>query len=413
MTEVQEALDRLVPEPATVSAWEEVLRDAGPRRRSRLMHLGVATIAAALAALFFVAPWKGTNRAGILERALAAVGDKPVLHVVLETAPRGDPLVNLDSGRPVVRTVTTEVWFDQGRSLKKTVSRSDGVLMDEMLETPNGGFTQGGVIYTCQWIAEHPVEAAKARVSCPGGQQSSDEQPSLDPALANFVDHYRTALASGTARRIPGNSVEGDEVIWIEFGTGRTLERVALDKSTYTPVLISTPYGSARVRTIETMPFEQRLFSRPEPVGRPAGGSVVAERELGNASAANAILDGRALWLGPQWRGLRLTSVKRQELSMAYGPLSKRDPLRTIGVELSYSTGAERRAAILINEALTCQMAYAWLCQPPDPAEGMALLRGAMTLVRRDGLFITIWARQSDRASALELARSLRAVPAP
>jgi hypothetical protein len=62
---------------------------------------------------------------------------------------------------------------------------------------------------------------------------------------------------------------------------------------------------------------------------------------------------------------------------------------------------------------LSCQMAYAWTCQPPDPGEGMALLRGAMTLVRREGLFITILALQSDKSAALELARSLRPVSAP
>ena len=415
MKDVQQALDRLVPEPARMSAWEEVLRDARPRTRSLGMQLAVVTGIAALAALFVVAPWQGSERVGILDRALAAVGDKPVLHVVLESPRAGDQLVDLESGRPVVTMGMTEVWFDQARSLKKTATRIDGVLMDEMLETPKGGFTQGGVIYTCRWIEEHPVEAAKARVSCPGGEPSSEAQPSLDPALANFVDHYQTALASGNARRISGNQVDGHDVIWIEFGIGRTLERVALDKSTYTPVLISTPYGSQRVRTVETVPFEQRLFSRPKPDERPApaGGSVIAEQELGSMSAANPIFGGRVLWLGPAWRGLRLTSVKRQVLGMSYGPRSEREPSRTVGVELSYSTGADGPTAIQVMETLSCQMAYAWTCQALDPGEGMALLRGPMTLVRRGGLFITILARQIDRSAALEIARSLRAVSEP
>jgi hypothetical protein len=395
--------------------WDDVLRrvrQRPPKRRSSGLRIVGVAIVLGVAALVAISPWHGSERVGVLDRALAAVGDEPVLHVVLEHSPAGDPLVYLDFGRPVPREMTTEVWFDEGRGLKKTASRIDGVLMDEMLETPNGGFTQGGVIYTCRWIAEHPVEAAKARVSCPGGPPSGDERPTLDPALSNFVDHYRTALASGTARRIPGAQVGGHDVIWIEFGSGRTLERVALDKSTYTPVLISTPYGSSRVRTVETMQFEQRLFSRPKPVERPAGGSVIAEQELDDMSAANAILGGRALWLGPEWRGLRLTSVKRQELGMSYGH-SERDPSRTVGVELSYSSGAQGPTAIQVMETLSCQMAYAWTCEVLDPGEGMALLRGPMTLVRRDGLFITIWAREIDRSDALELARSLRAVSEP
>jgi hypothetical protein len=394
--------------------WDDVVRRVRqhpPKRRSSGLRIVGVAIVLGVAALVAISPWHGTEHVGVLDRALAAVGDEPVLHVVLERSPAGDPLVYLDSGRPVPMDLTTEVWFDEGRGLKKTASRIDGVLMDEMLETPNGGFTQGGVIYTCRWIAEHPVEAAKARVSCPGGPPSDDERPTLDPALSNFVDHYRTALASGTARRIPGGKVGGHDVIWIEFGAGRTLERVALDKSTYTPVLISTPYGSSQVRTVESMQFEQRLFSRPKPVERPAGGSVIAEQELDNVSAANAILGGRALWLGPVWRGLRLSSVKSQELSMRFGPRSKRDPSRTVGVELRYSSGDGPQASMMINEAVSCPMAYGWVCQPGDPAEGMVLLRGPMTLVRRDGLFITIWTRQSDRSAALELARSLRSVP--
>jgi hypothetical protein len=413
MNDVQATLDRLIPEPACMPDWDAVVRDAKPRRRSYALRLVGATAVVAAVALFAAAPWQGTERASVLERALAAVGDKPVLHVVLESTPKRDPLVYLDSGRPVLRTTTTEVWFDESRALKKTVSRVGGIPTDEMLETPNGGFTRGGVIYTCRWIAEHPVEAAKARVSCPGGvKQTSDEQPSLEPALANFVDHYRAALAGGTARSIMGPPVAGKDVVWIAFGAGRTLQRVALDKGSYAPVLIFSPYESARVRTIETMPFEQRLFSRPKPVERPAGGTVLSERELGNASAARAILGGHALWLGPRWGGLRLTSVKRQELSMRYGPRSTREPSRTVGVELSYSRGRSPHAAILINEALSCTMAYGWVCEPPDPGAGMALLRGPMTLVRRDGLFIRILSLQSDRPHALELARALRPVPA-
>jgi hypothetical protein len=59
MTDVQEALDRLVPVPARRSDWEEVLRDARLGRRSRGLQLTFATAVAALVALFVVAPWQG------------------------------------------------------------------------------------------------------------------------------------------------------------------------------------------------------------------------------------------------------------------------------------------------------------------------------------------------------------------
>ena len=86
MKDVKETLDKLVPEPETMSNWDAVLRKARPRRRSPIVRLAVATTVAALAALFVVAPWKGSGRVGILDRALAAVGDGPVVHVVF----RGD-----------------------------------------------------------------------------------------------------------------------------------------------------------------------------------------------------------------------------------------------------------------------------------------------------------------------------------
>ena len=72
MKDVQETLERLVPEPTQVPDWEAVVRDAAPRKRSPLVSLAIATVVAALAALFIVAPWKGSERVSILDRALAS-----------------------------------------------------------------------------------------------------------------------------------------------------------------------------------------------------------------------------------------------------------------------------------------------------------------------------------------------------
>ena len=43
MNDVQETLDRLVPEPARMSDWNAVLREARPRRRSRALQLAAST----------------------------------------------------------------------------------------------------------------------------------------------------------------------------------------------------------------------------------------------------------------------------------------------------------------------------------------------------------------------------------
>ena len=414
MKDVQQTLDRLTPEPTRVSDWDKVLRDARPGRRSLALKLAVATGVVATATLFVSAPWKGGQHAGVLDRTLAAVGDQPVLHVVLETSPKRDPLVDIETGKPVARAETTEIWFDESRGLRKTVSSVNGIPLDDMLETPDGGFTQSGPIYTCKWIAEHPAEAAKARVSCPGGvDPNQSTAPTLDPALAGFVDHYRSALASGNARRISAGEAGGRDAIWIEFGKGRARERVALDKSSYTPVLISGKEWSARVREVETMPYEPRLFSMPKPVVRLAGQSLISEHELGGAERTLAVIGGRAFWLGPTWRGLRLTKVEKEVWSARYDPLSRRDPVRGPGVKLTYSKdeprSSSRRPALAIYETSSCRFAFGWMCQPGDPGEGMALLRGPMTMLVRDGVFITILA--PNDSDGLDLARSLREIP--
>lgn len=122
MKDVQEPLDRLVPEPATIADWEAVLRDARPRKRSLILQLGVATGVAALAALFVVAPWKGSERVGILDKALAAVGDEPVLHVVF----RGDwggTLVDLKTDERKSLYGERELWYDPDRGVVHQISR--------------------------------------------------------------------------------------------------------------------------------------------------------------------------------------------------------------------------------------------------------------------------------------------------
>lgn len=79
-------------------------------------------------------------------------------------------------------------------------------------------------MWTCARIAAHPVEATRAGVSCKfSGDNGTtprhipETPPSVDPALLGFVDGYRQALASGSARRIGEGTVDGQHVIWLEF----------------------------------------------------------------------------------------------------------------------------------------------------------------------------------------------------
>src|SRR5688500_554582 len=111
-----------------------------------------------------VAPWQAPS---LTDRALAALGGDPVLHVVTSQPDAWAGIrIDIATGRANVRLRETEMWFDEDRGLKRTVTRLDGVVLDEMLETPAGGFTQSGPVMTCAWIAAHPVEATRRGVSC-------------------------------------------------------------------------------------------------------------------------------------------------------------------------------------------------------------------------------------------------------
>ncbi|MBA2615963.1 MAG: hypothetical protein H0U90_09365, partial [Actinobacteria bacterium] len=230
------------------------------RRRAAAPALAVA-VAAVVVAVLLVSPWEGSP--SLTERARAAIGSEPVLHVVTEQpGSLLGPLVDIETGKIVPQTRQTEVWFDEDRALKKTVDRLDGVLLDEVLETPQGGFTQGGPLITCAWIAAHPIEATKLRVSCTENMENGttprqipEAPPTLDARLAGFVDHYRSALDSGQAEEIGRDTIGGRSVIWLRFtwasptakdntSSPANAQDVAVDASSYRPVRLRNADGS-------------------------------------------------------------------------------------------------------------------------------------------------------------------------
>ena len=138
-----------------------------PVRRSGRLPVRLVAVAAVLAvavAVALVSPWSG--RGGLVDRALAAIGSGEVIHVVETAEVPGASVVDLRTGAesPVERT--TEIWFDGERGLLRSAQRIGDTVTIETLETPQGAWTQAGRVYTCAWIAAHPVEATKARVSC-------------------------------------------------------------------------------------------------------------------------------------------------------------------------------------------------------------------------------------------------------
>lgn len=449
---IHDELERLAPKAEVeIPDWQDVIRRANrapdhghrigatqitPRRRLTWTRPTAAAVAlaGAIAALALVSPWDSGPT--LVDRALAAVGDEPVLHAVIARPPRMDErLISVESGATIERVETTEIWFDRSRDLKKTVIALDGRVLEEILETAAGGFTQGGPIYTCAWIAAHPIEATKAGVSCnisgengTTPRQIPEQPPTLDEALAGFVDRYQSGLASGRVREVGRGEVDGRDVIWLELPSHAAgarpappKDRVAIDADTYKPLLVRAADGAIqfRVLTIETVPFARSLFTKPEPLG-PApggvGGSVKASAEI-SPSQASAALGKPALWLGEEWNGYRLVETERADLSIGYGPRSEREPTRTTGIKFTYARVAadgsvDRDSTFTLMETTICTVYWGWRCGPQEPAPGQ-MLTGPLpgSLVRTEDLYVAVWNfnRFAEPAS-VELARALRPV---
>lgn len=420
--------------------------------RPRVFRAGAVAVAITIGALLLVSPWEGSP--SLAERARAAIGDGPVLHVV--TTHRNSqggsfvgPIVEIDTGELVPAERETEVWFDESRALKRSLELYNGLILDEVLETPQGGFTRGGRIITCAWIAAHPVEATKLRVSCNENMENGttprdipEDPPWLDPRLAGFIDNYRAALDSGRAEEIGRDTIDGRGVIWLRFtpaanttlqGTrAPTAQEVAVDASTYQPVRLRNEDGSwaADVTVAETLPYRADLFPRPEEAtpGHSSGRSK--EVRAMDLVQGSAILGRPPLWLGEEWRGSRLVEVVELELVTGYGPLSGRDPTFAPGIRLTYGSNTESwrdGPTIEISQAATCNFALLWRCDRPLPREGQLQRNGfpGTELARIGGLYVTIRSTGappplSERGrswqiapgtDALTIARSLQPLP--
>jgi hypothetical protein len=402
------------------------LPDRPSTRRWRAIPV-VALASAVVVALLLVSPWHGSP--GLVERARAALGNAPVLHVVIEQPAAGlEPLVDIESGNAQTQRHQTEIWFDQDRGLEKTVEFLNGVLVDEMLETPQGGFTPTGPVITCAWIAAHPVEATKLRVSCNENlengttpQHVPERPPSLDARLADFVDHYRSALESGRAHVIGRDRIDGREVIWLRFTWAGatnaqgalTAQDVAVDASTYRPVRLRDAEGSwaADVTLAETLPYSVSLFRRP--AQRPpqaASGSSQGRTPIALSDAAG-VLRRPPLWLGREWHGLHLDRVEKLDLVTGYGGLTGHAPTHSSAIRLSYSAGGNpgSKPTLLLTEATTCELALFWPCYRPIPSEGHLEKYGFAdtALARVHGLYLTITNRSSE-LDFLTIARSVQ-----
>jgi hypothetical protein len=428
---IERELDRMVPVSSAAPDWADVehrlARREGAVRGRRLGRLSrFALVATALAvgiAVILVAPWGGSS--GFADRALAALGSEPVLHVVAQapTGGGGAQLMDLSTGATaqITQIQEMEVWYDRTRGLKHTILRSDGRIVDDILETPEGGYTPSGIVYDCAWIAAHPVEATKARVSCNASGNNGTtprvipRPKPIDPGLQGFLDGYQRALATGKARKTGTGKVGGRPVVWLAFDLPhRGSEQVAVDSETMRPLLVRYHPGSYsyRIEQIGTESSKEANFRRPtiaEVANQPSAGGVTSTESLPlTPSSIGAALPG-AVWAGNSLDGMPLTSARLDDLRTSFADHT-RPPETGVGLRLEYGSGASG-AYVLLMESKRPQFGYQWARMTLTPSDLSGKLYyyssgAAVGFTVANGIYTTINASNHDLL--IRAARTLR-----
>jgi hypothetical protein len=312
--DVKETLDRFTPETARMPDWDRVLRDTRPSRaRWAAPRLAIVGAVVGLAALLAVAPWRGAERTGILDRARAAVGGGPVLHAVVREG-WGADVIDLEMGESRWINGEREVWYDPARGLH-SVSWFDGSRQGEQL-----------------W---------------PAG-----EVPRLEARTFGFLaEGYRQALEAGRARLVGPGVVDGTPVYWIRVDTQvapegsrprEWVQDVAVSRESYEPV------ATRGTRDGGTGPGDGLLIVEHEMLapgegdftkGLPSWVGGAELREVGEQielSEAASALGREPLWLGPEHEGLRLAKVGRRTTTIG----------RTRETQLHGEAAAQRKACV-------------------------------------------------------------------
>ena len=304
--------------------------------------------------------------------------------------------------------------------------------MTSSLKRRRASCTPGGPVYTCAWIAAHPIEATKARVSCNANGQNGtkphkvpEQPPTLDLALAGFVDHYQSALSSGEATKIGTGQVDGHQVIWLRINAtaqsqgGYPAEDVAIDASTYAPILVRTS-GSQPVQftvtEIDTRAYDPSLFTAA------SSGVRAHERTDGRPPRRSTLLRpphcspaGRS---GSDRPGTATSSStsSNSNLVTGYAPQSGKQPVHSVGVIFTYAPPggtADSADALQIKEATQCEDGWGMHCALLPPTQGVLLLDEPFfsSFTVRDGLYIAI-SRQGSQSDPVAIVNALQSLDA-
>lgn len=226
----REVLDLIADDPELLAIADAVASTQKQARRRTLPIGAAAAVVAAAIAVALFAPWQGSG-APVVARALAAIGNGPVVHLIVREAPAVQPGV-----RPGTSERQWELWYDRRHHLLHVVERDGARVLSDVIETPRGTITA-------------------TRVIPPRGL------PRLAPVLADFATRYRDDLAAGRVDVLGRADVAGTSVLWLRSGS----LHVAVDAQSYEPVYLR--HGTAgpleQIVAAETLPLGSGDFRAP------------------------------------------------------------------------------------------------------------------------------------------------------
>jgi hypothetical protein len=445
--------------------WEDVVRRAeaapvqtatsvGRSKRSYLARRLVPAfvLAAAIIAVGLIAPWQRGPDSTVMGRALAAIEDKPVLHVeyrhlssnAYAETKEGQIYVNLATGQEIPIVEKNEVWYDRERNFQreKFVVEAEGVfparIVSDILKTPEGTWTSN--------MKDYPGSVG------PGN-------PPL--WMSGFFDHYQAALENGTARVEGSGTLNGHDVTWIGLGSSECSIalmvtpshecelRAAVDKVSSQPLRVETLTGGSlvdaiEILSIETLPDGSGDFSKPEKIKSQKSSARALSltliwgpntQQTSNMGApvlhvASTDLPGAvktllgALWAGKNISSLPLTSVSRATAN-SFDQEGK--PVVQTGIELHYGNGQKTalwsetpsgnelsgNGVVIHEQKASPDWSFwpdAWAYKTPDssPPDGLMRMDDHRGWLKKGGFYVLIVAPNHDLL--LEVARALKPI---
>jgi hypothetical protein len=370
----------------------------------------VTTAALVFAAILF---WPSTGQPRVLDRALAAIGNGPIIHVTYRFK-KDYEYVDLKTGRRTRPYQVYEEWLAPSGALRR---------------------------------AYHLNGRLEVTVSAPGKNTLSGHEKQT---YSGILDGYRKALENGTATLSAKTRFQGRDIYWVRFKGQKMLNvsnhksryqnwalEVAIDAATYRPVYLyetinghPQPITGQEIVSVETLPSGSVDFT---PTGKSHGGSLAMGGSPVNPVDLTAELDTDAptkalgatpIWLGQSYRGQKLAFLRTGKVTWGFAPSSVRPRdmklHHTPAVELCYGSTAVttisrnhhatycdyRGPHVLLQETLKPIPGFGWAVGPNSDIntipEGSLLVfsGGGSGLIIENRVYISINAESESAAVA-------------